>query len=351
MKQSYYLGGTSPTGFKSKFIRQIRKPDYYTYMLKGGPGTGKSTLMKKIANEFDDDECELYYCSSDTKSLDAVVLTKKKIIVVDATAPHVFDPEIPGVSQEIINLGSFWNRDLLSSHDAAVRYYFEENAKYHAKAKRYVQAFASLNSNIYSIAENAVNKNKLDAFISRLTSKLFPKPNNEKSPCSIDYKQLSALTSFGYQTQEIADFYTVYTLNDDYFAGSDYFLRKIAERACECGLSITISESNMLNDTIFEHALIPELGIAFISSNFFNDRKSENSPEINFSRFYDKSALSLKKTHLSFDKKAVTELCSEAAEAIDTALRIHDELEKFYIESLDINKLNEFTENLIQSII
>ena len=25
----YFLGGTSPTGFRSKFIEQIKKPGYY----------------------------------------------------------------------------------------------------------------------------------------------------------------------------------------------------------------------------------------------------------------------------------------------------------------------------------
>ena len=46
-KQIYFLGGTSPSGFQSKFLEQIKAPGFYTYILKGGPGTGKSTLMKK----------------------------------------------------------------------------------------------------------------------------------------------------------------------------------------------------------------------------------------------------------------------------------------------------------------
>lgn len=34
----YFLGGTSPQGFKSKFIEQIKKSGYYTYILKERPG-------------------------------------------------------------------------------------------------------------------------------------------------------------------------------------------------------------------------------------------------------------------------------------------------------------------------
>ena len=70
-------------------------------------GTGKSTLLKKIAKEFCeiDDVC-IYYCSSDPNSLDAVILKKAKVIIVDGTAPHTFDPVYPGVSQ-IIRITSY----------------------------------------------------------------------------------------------------------------------------------------------------------------------------------------------------------------------------------------------------
>lgn len=52
--------------------------------------------MKKIAGELSEiDEPELYYCSSDPDSLDAVVFRKIKAIIVDGTSPHVFEPDYP----------------------------------------------------------------------------------------------------------------------------------------------------------------------------------------------------------------------------------------------------------------
>ena len=40
----YFLGGTSPTGFRSKFIEQIKKPGYYTYILKVVPALASQHL-------------------------------------------------------------------------------------------------------------------------------------------------------------------------------------------------------------------------------------------------------------------------------------------------------------------
>ena len=47
-------------------------------------------------------------CSSDNNSLDGIVIPKLKIAILDGTA-HVVDPVFPGVVDEIINLGQFWD--------------------------------------------------------------------------------------------------------------------------------------------------------------------------------------------------------------------------------------------------
>ena len=46
MRHCYFLGSTSPDGFKTSFSDIINDDKFYTYILKGGPGTGKSTLMR-----------------------------------------------------------------------------------------------------------------------------------------------------------------------------------------------------------------------------------------------------------------------------------------------------------------
>ena len=64
------------------------------YIVKGGPGTGKSHFMRAVARYargrgYDAVE---FYCSSDPTSLDGLLLTKEgspTIGFLDGTAPHV----------------------------------------------------------------------------------------------------------------------------------------------------------------------------------------------------------------------------------------------------------------------
>ena len=87
----FFLGANTPQGFVSQF-GQLNSGDleWKTYIIKGGPGTGKSSMMKKIA-QYAQTCCqhiELVPCSSDIHSLDAVLLHDYKIAFVDGTAPH-----------------------------------------------------------------------------------------------------------------------------------------------------------------------------------------------------------------------------------------------------------------------
>ena len=118
-KEEYFAAANSYEGFKSNFDR-IFSPLILKklFILKGGPGTGKSTLMRKIAERFDDAAMVMrILCSSDTSSLDGVVLKKDEVTVgiVDGTAPHIVEPKFPGAVEEIINLGDGFDYDALMS--------------------------------------------------------------------------------------------------------------------------------------------------------------------------------------------------------------------------------------------
>ena len=91
----FFLGTTTPAGFRGYFEELRREPGTQMYLVKSGPGCGKSTLMKRLA-QMSGGPVQCIHCSSDPDSLDGVVFCEKKAAIVDATAPHTLGAAPPG---------------------------------------------------------------------------------------------------------------------------------------------------------------------------------------------------------------------------------------------------------------
>ena len=104
----YFPGGNTPEGFYSFYDNILRKSSIGRLgIIKGGPGTGKSGLMKKIGSYFEEKGEYVHYlhCSSDCESLDGVYLPKYNSAVIDGTSPHTMDCRYPGAYDKIFDVG------------------------------------------------------------------------------------------------------------------------------------------------------------------------------------------------------------------------------------------------------
>lgn len=106
MNIDIFLGANGAEGFFSYYetrLADIRR----VYILKGTPGSGKSTLIKKVgaAAEALGMRAEYWHCSADSGSLDGVYIRAVDAAVVDGTSPHVIDASLPLTKEFIVNLG------------------------------------------------------------------------------------------------------------------------------------------------------------------------------------------------------------------------------------------------------
>ena len=101
----YFLGGNTPTGFYSLY-HQLSDPERLraVYIIKGGPGSGKSTLMRRVERHAQASglKTQQVLCSGDPDSLDALILPELRAALVDGTAP-----------QGVVPKGHFWGTGCL----------------------------------------------------------------------------------------------------------------------------------------------------------------------------------------------------------------------------------------------
>lgn len=351
MSEKYFLGAMTQYGFSTEFGKLIESPEYFTYILKGGAGTGKSSLMKKIAQEFEPEEDVVrFYCSSDPNSLDAVVLKSSKKIIVDGTAPHVFDPKYPGAYQKIVNLGDHWDENALKEHKQEIISVTDKNKSLLERAKRFSTALSNVCGDTYFCGLDCIDDEKLNRFLDRLIKKLLTKKGSGGGRKEV--RQLTALTEYGCftQTETLENYLDIYYMNDEYFACSHKIIEAVSKEAVHRGFDVIVCPSHAFNNNIFEHLLIPEIGTALISCNPLTEIHTEGGKPLNLSRFYFKESIAKLKPRLKLNKITVSSLADEVYSTIKSAKAVHDDIEKYYIDAMDFDAVNKTCEEIISEI-
>lgn len=92
-----FFGTNTPFGTYNivpSLLNRVRRAD----LIHGRAGTGKSTLMLKIATAILNHgyPIEVYHCSFDPSSVDMVLAPDLNYCIMDATEPHAFDPKKKG---------------------------------------------------------------------------------------------------------------------------------------------------------------------------------------------------------------------------------------------------------------
>ncbi len=169
MTKKYFPGANTGRGFIGHFESIVPPWDkpHYTYILKGGPGVGKNTLMKKVsclarANGFCVEE---FRCASDPESLDAVRIPQRGIVLLDGTAPHMLDPDIPGIEGEILNLGHFLHREAFARRRGELQLLFDENRAHYGAAFACLSAAGTLRRRAVADAEKCADLPMMRTFL------------------------------------------------------------------------------------------------------------------------------------------------------------------------------------------
>lgn len=107
MKQThFFLGANSAEGFYGLYDQLLDARLYDLIILKGTPGCGKSTFMRRAAAALEERGLESVYihCSGDPDSLDGVIFPAIGTAIVDGTAPHVLEPRYALAHERYVDL-------------------------------------------------------------------------------------------------------------------------------------------------------------------------------------------------------------------------------------------------------
>ncbi|MCR2807389.1 hypothetical protein [Paenibacillus soyae] len=92
-----FFGAATPKG-AFDFIPDLTASLRRRIFIKGRPGSGKSTMLKKLAAgaEMNGVQVQVFHCGLDPHSLDMLIFPELSTAIFDSTAPHEYFPEREG---------------------------------------------------------------------------------------------------------------------------------------------------------------------------------------------------------------------------------------------------------------
>lgn len=171
-----FFGGSTYHG-PIDFVEDLTKNISSRYFIKGRPGTGKSTMLKKMLETAKDRgiDTEVYHCGFDPNSLDMLLFPELDLCIFDSTAPHEYYPYREGDSiidmyEELINEGTDERyADELAEIVERYKSYNNEGTAHLAKAKHYQDELIKIYSNATDYKKvDMIYKDLLQKIISRI---------------------------------------------------------------------------------------------------------------------------------------------------------------------------------------
>ncbi len=345
----FFMGALSPTGFHGYFDTLAAQDALRLYLIKSGPGCGKSTLMRSMLQRTSG-TVERIHCSSDPDSLDGVILWKQKAALLDATAPHAMDPRFPGVREEVVSMYHTLDSDALRAHSKEVMGLFHCCAGLQHQAGRHIAAAGELLEENRRMAQGFSDLERAQLYARRLAARLLPK----KGPgASEQIRLLSAVTPKGIVTfretvPQLAK--NILVFHDETGAVSPVILSELRRAALERGYQVISCWCPLAPEEKLEHLFLPQVGLAFLTGNRWHSFDFAGQRNIHCARFMDSDALRNCRQRLRFDRRAAAELLEQASHLQREAKRNHDLLEGFYQNAADFSRVNQLRDELMQKL-
>lgn len=264
------------------------------------------------------------------------------------------EPLLPGGCETVINLGEFWNSQLLYGRREEINRVNSAYRSCHAQATRYLSAAAAFMGDIINCAGEHTDFNKIDRFVQNFVQRELKIKKDGEKRGKKHIRLLSAVTPEGvvfYGDTLTAFAQRVFVFEDEYFAASRHFMQRLEKILLNSGAEIISCPSPMYPENTADQIIIPSIKAAVTVKNKFVPFKGEAYRTYHAKRFTDYEALSQNRQKLTFCKKAARDFIGFAANSMENAREIHNGLEEIYKSAMNFETLNNFTEELIGNII
>ena len=339
MKQThFFLGANSAEGFYGLYDQLLDARLYDLIILKGTPGCGKSTFMRRAAAALEERGLETVYihCSGDPDSLDGVIAPAIRTAIVDGTAPHVLEPRYALAHERYVDLSQCCDSAAAKEVTNGLTALTDAYRASYREAYHVLRALGGVDAERRALVRAHFDEEKLLRRAAGIAAREL-KGGGEMRGRAADVF-LGGLTCQG----RVCRFDSVdalcprvYELCDSYGLAAPV-LRLLRDAALEAGEDV-LACRDPLRPAEIAHLLIPARGLAFVTTGEGVHYEGKPYRRLRVDVMAEEKLTRAEKAHLRFIRRVRRALEEEAVASLKRAKRGHDALEALYRPCVDFD--------------
>jgi hypothetical protein len=355
--RQYFPGSNSCEGFYSLWDYNVNNLEKLI-ILKGGPGTGKSTFLSYVTKEMTarGHNTELLWCSSDADSLDGVIFRDIGIGIVDGTAPHLRDPKYPGVVDKLVNLGNFWNEELLLESRTDIINLTDQNKELYRKTYAKMKEAKEYHDKLEQLYMEGMNWSAIDKMTDQLINDFFGAyPDNKDGGLVQEIRRFAGASTpqgpVNYLDELLSGATRKFILKGRAGTGKSTLTKKIAQAANEKGFTVEYYHCSFDPHSI-DNIYIPKLGICLIDGTPPHEKDpGPDDTVLDMFKFmsekvYRKNLSKIEETDANYQHSFL-----ESLDILKECKAVHDELEKCYVKAMSFKEVDHVREMVLEEIL
>jgi energy-coupling factor transporter ATP-binding protein EcfA2 len=152
------------------------------YILKGAPGSGKSTFIRLLGEVMSQQgyDVEFWVSALDPVTPDGVYIPKLDAAVINGSLSQPIDPKYPGIRESIINLGEYWDQSIVERQFQEIIQQVDRTEKYQGQAVNILKEASRVKEDIRQANSAHLNMEKIEQLIKNLSTEIMDNRPGEK---------------------------------------------------------------------------------------------------------------------------------------------------------------------------
>ncbi len=334
--------GQGFTTFIPELLEGLRK----VYILKGAPGSGKSTFIRMLGEMLRDQgyDIEFWVSALDPVKPDGVYVAQLDMAVVNGSLPRAIDPRYPG-RDEMIDLSEFWDKGLIESRIQEIVEKVDETFAIRSRVCKLLDEAGRIRSVNRQLLRNKLNKERIEQLTRRLCREILSCPSGEK------HYFASALTAEGrvsYINELSENCRKRYILHGPPGSGKSKVIRAVAGEAKKMGFYLEYYHCG-LEPAFIDMLIIRNLQIALIVAGELDFTTKPRDILIDMSDCFDQFDADQWLLETSESTRNVESLLDKAQQELGELDSQNRQVKKIFSTAMDFERLNKKIDEILRA--